>query len=258
MHYTLLLFIILWAAASETAVASQPLEIKWKHDQNTKIPFFLNKIRLEPDGPGLPTPVLVANSSQDVGSSSIEFNQPGLFEVVAVDVQTNQTMFITEINVVSITSSVPAPTSSPSAKSNRTSDVTSNHVAAVAGGVAGGITGLILLSITFILCWRRNRHKKASLQIPYPFYDEFNGSANGALVSRVIKPTEPGVQTPQQSGAGDTSRMVTMSRIEEKQHAVRGSRNGAHNDSNETAANIDGSATEVSEQPPAYTSECWA
>ncbi|KAF9067833.1 hypothetical protein BDP27DRAFT_1448818 [Rhodocollybia butyracea] len=272
MHYTVLLFIISWVTtvagalsvslSSGTTRASEPLNITWRHDKHEKVPFFLEKIKLdEPGGPGSPMVVDIANSSADVGASSIEFNRTGLFAVIAVNAQTNQSLFTTEINVVSATSSsVPAPTSSTTTTmSNSTSNMTKNHVAAsaVAGGVAGGITGLVLLSITFILCWRRNRHRKASLQIPYPFYDESKGSETGALVSRGIKPAEPGVQTPQQSGVGETSRMATMSRIEEEQPAAWQSENSVYiNDGDEAAIDIDGSVTEVSEQPPAYTSEC--
>ncbi|KAF9067835.1 hypothetical protein BDP27DRAFT_1422439 [Rhodocollybia butyracea] len=247
--------------SSGTMIAPESLNITWSHNKKDKIPFFLEKIKLDkPGGPGLAIPVLVANSSANAGVSSIEFERSGLFVVVAVNAKTNKPIFTTVINVVSPTSlSVPVCTSlhtgSTWSMSDSTSTTTNNHVAAsvVAGCVAGGITGLVLLSITFVLCRRRSRRKEASLslQIPRPFYVESNAEANGAQVSGGIKPTELGAQTPKQSGVGETFWMVTTPRIEEKQHAASRYGNGAY----DSDSDIDGSVTEVSEQPPAYALE---
>ncbi|KAF9058302.1 hypothetical protein BDP27DRAFT_1454172, partial [Rhodocollybia butyracea] len=191
---------------------------------------------------------------------------------------TQSAIFTTEINILSPTSSIstliltqPTSSSVPSSSvstshstptnSSSTSDATKNHVAVVAGGVAGGITGLVLLSVTLILCWRRNRHKKASLRIPYPFYDESDGSANGALVSRGIIPTKSGARIPlpasQQNRVREPPPRVAKLLRTREDRVPSGSRsaNGAHNDSNGAVIDIGENVTQVSEQPPAYTSD---
>jgi len=286
MYHTLLLFMVSSYFVAVTGAlsiafpsgimeAGKTLKFIWTHTEDEDTEFFLRKIKLdEPDGPSVPSvPVPVQNSTDNEGMSSIMFDKPGLFEVLAIDAQNTQAIFTTEINILSPTSSISTPiltqptsSSIPSSSvpashstptnSSSTSDATKNHVAIVAGAVTGGVTGTVLLSITLILCWRRNRHKNASLRIPYPFYDEADSNANGAPVStRGIIPPKSRARMAQQDRVRGVSPRVALSRTEEKRLATSRSTNDVHNDSTEAAIAIDESVTEVSEQPPSYTSE---
>ncbi|KAF9061346.1 hypothetical protein BDP27DRAFT_1369761 [Rhodocollybia butyracea] len=256
-----------------TMEALKPMNVTWKHSPNDNTPFYLRKIKLdEPGGPGSPSSdVTIPNSPDDEGACSLEFDKPGLFEVVAFDAQNNKPMFTTEITVLSPTStsaeiaaptytssSVPAPISTLSSESTKSSD-TSNapkslNVAIVAGGVAGGITRTVLLSITLILCCRRKRCKKILLRIPYPFYNESGGSASWVPVSGEILPTTSSAGVPRQNRVRATTPSVALP-SEEKRLTASRSRDGVDNVSNEDAVAIDDNVTEVSEQPPSYRSE---
>ncbi|KAF9061345.1 hypothetical protein BDP27DRAFT_1429089 [Rhodocollybia butyracea] len=243
---------------SGTIEALKPLNVTWVHSEGANAAFFLQKIRFGPDGISEPDPVDILNSTDNQGISTFEFDEPGLFEVAAIDLDNTGTLFATTVTVLSPTSEIittlvttlPKSTSSVSSTESSMSGATKNSVAAVAGGVAGGITGLVLLSITLILCWRRSRHKKVSLRIPSPFYNESDGNANGALVIQ----TRSRAQIPQPDRVGEGSpRVAKLTR--ENRVATSRSVNGAHNDSNsEAAIETDRNMTQVL-QPPAYTSE---
>ncbi|KAF9061348.1 hypothetical protein BDP27DRAFT_1338313 [Rhodocollybia butyracea] len=280
MQYSVL-YIVSWFAAvagalsisfpSGTMEALKPLNISWKHDKNADAPFFLEKTKLdEPGGPGQPDSEYVDNSSAAEGTSSIVFDKPGLFEVVAIDAQNHAHLFTTEVAVQSPTSSISTtstttivrvptspsvPSPVPSLGIITTSDATEEQAASVAGGIAGGITGLVLLSIAFILWWRLNRSKKAALWIPCPFCSTSSTLPSYSLVPKAISPTEPRAQMPLQGRVKESLRTaVALPRTRKERLAA----NGVHDNGDDTAVDIDGDTTEVSEPPPTYTSECHA
>ncbi|KIK60161.1 hypothetical protein GYMLUDRAFT_244595 [Collybiopsis luxurians FD-317 M1] len=82
--------------------------VTWKRDKDDpRAQFFLQKIKLdEPGGPtAKSTPIPISNSQNDEGTSPMEFNRAGLFEILAVNVQNGRPFYTTEIHVV------PNPTS---------------------------------------------------------------------------------------------------------------------------------------------------
>ncbi|KAJ3983751.1 hypothetical protein F5890DRAFT_1521025 [Lentinula detonsa] len=85
--------------------------VSWKRDKgDPNAEFVLQKIKLDdPDGPTpKSTPVPIFNSQKSEGESTMVFNRAGLFQIIAVDIQKEQTFFSTEITVL------PNPTSSAS------------------------------------------------------------------------------------------------------------------------------------------------
>ncbi|KAF9058301.1 hypothetical protein BDP27DRAFT_1508916 [Rhodocollybia butyracea] len=217
---------------SGTIEALKPLNITWEHAKHTSASWVLEKTKLDqPGGPGPTVLVPIVNSTSGEG-----YFPSTLTRQVAVNAwhEPDVTLFKTVATVISPTSSsVAAPRFTMAKSTSSSTSATKNHKAVVAGGIAGGIIGLVLLSITLILYWRRSRHKKASLRIPYPFYDESDGGAHGVLVSRGINPTEFRAQMPPHGGVREAFPRVATSRIEEKRLAASRPANGAYNGSKE-------------------------
>ncbi|KAJ3996072.1 hypothetical protein F5050DRAFT_1712377 [Lentinula boryana] len=102
--------------------------VSWKRDKrDPNAQFVLQKIKLDdPDGPTpKSTPVPILNSQNNEGESTMVFNRAGLFQIIAVDIQNEQTFFSTEITVL------PNPTSSASPSSRKPMMTKMNNTSAV-------------------------------------------------------------------------------------------------------------------------------
>ncbi|KAJ3733420.1 hypothetical protein DFJ43DRAFT_1153449 [Lentinula guzmanii] len=197
--------------------------VLWKRDtSDPNTQFVLQKIKLnDPDGPTpKSTPVPILNSQSDEGESPMVFNQAGLFQIIAVDKQNEQTFFSTELTVLpnptssaslsssntflseSLGSSIGTPTSLagpaasdsdyPAATSSSTvgpSTVDSkngNHTATIIGVTILGIVALISIPGVIFLClrWRKGRHRTN-------FTASFRQSRNSQVAESTVQATTP-------------------------------------------------------------------
>ncbi|KAJ3996071.1 hypothetical protein F5050DRAFT_174860 [Lentinula boryana] len=210
MHFPLFLTIVWFSTAGALSISFPPegtptaglnsQMVSWKRDtSDPNAQFVLQKIKLDdPDGPTpKSTPVPILNSQSDEGESLMVFNQAGLFQIIAVDIQNEQTFFSTELTVLpnptsyaslspsntflseSLGSSIGTPTS-PAVSSSKShlmatssSTVTmdpspvvasknENHTATIIGVTIVGIVGLVSIPGVIFLClrWRKGRHRR--------------------------------------------------------------------------------------------------
>ncbi|KAJ3983752.1 hypothetical protein F5890DRAFT_143532 [Lentinula detonsa] len=191
-------------------------KVSWKRDtSDPNTQFVLQKIKLDdPDGPTpKSTPVPILKSQSDEGESPMVFNQAGPFQIIAVDIQNEQTFFSTEITVLpnpkssaslsssntflseSLGSSIGTPTSlaGPAASDSDYPAATStvdlkngNHTATIIGVTILGIVALTSIPGVIFLClrWRKGRHRTN-------FTASIRQSRNSQVAESTVQATTP-------------------------------------------------------------------